>query len=474
MKKYLLTLILFASVGLMAEKLQAQCTVSNVAIKINGSSPSGSNCLVNVDFSFDLTHNNGNKFFWIHLWTSASYPSLSYQKPPTAAELILSLANIGVNDNTGGAPVLQTSYPPATSVPVESTGLTLSVVRNGASDRFTVSGITLLVPGGCSSVINITGDLWSSQSASQNAVHCFTQGISFVANDPTVRGTLFCPSPRHYNVNITTLSSTTLSGTYNVYVDNGDGIFDPSTDSLVKTNVPWSASSSTQYNSGSQTYNGNSQKPYADHDLWVEVTTTGLSNKTVGQITNGCIPLPVSFISFDAKRSSASNVGLSWQTATEINNRGFAVERSINGSWQQVAFVPSQAPGGNSNSTITYQYSDLNSSKGISQYRIKQVDLDGKATYSEIRAVRGLDQPIKTIVYPNPSFDGRVNVVFEDALGIRDIVLSDMSGRVVKNWNGVSNNNLQIDNLTPGFYSLRVVVRETGAQTVEKIVVNKR
>jgi hypothetical protein len=163
-----------------------------------------------------------------------------------------------------------------------------------------------------------------------------------------------------------------------------------------------------------------------------------------------------------------------WQTATEINNSGFVIERNISGTWEQIAFVPSQAVDGNSSSSLSYSYTDQNSAKGISQYRIKQIDIDSKSSYSDIRAVRGMDQPGKTIVYPNPSFDGRVNVVFEDAVGIRDISLIDMSGRMVKQWNGVSNNNLQIDNLVSGLYSLRVVVRETGAQSVEKIVINKR
>jgi hypothetical protein len=48
-----------------------------------------------------------------------------------------------------------------------------------------------------------------------------------------------------------------------------------------------------------------------------------------------------------------------------------------------------------------------------------------------------------------------------------------MSGRVVKQWEGVTNNNLEINNITTGFYSLRVINRETGEQSVEKMVVNK-
>ena len=74
----------------------------------------------------------------------------------------------------------------------------------------------------------------------------------------------------------------------------------------------------------------------------------------------------------------------------------------------------------------------------------------------------------------NPTSDGRVTVVFEDASVTRDVSLFDMTGRALKQWKGVNNNNIQIENLNPGVYSLRIVVPETGALSVEKIVVNKR
>jgi len=185
-----------------------------------------------------------------------------------------------------------------------------------------------------------------------------------------------------------------------------------------------------------------------------------------------CNVLAVAFRSLTATRISPTNVALRWETATEINNSGFAVERNMdNNSWESVTFITTQAPGGNSSSPLTYTFNDMNSNKGITQYRIKQVDLDGRAKYSEIRAVRGDGQKGKIIVYPNPSADGRVSIVFEDKEGIRDITLSDMNGHTVKQWKGVTNNTLQIENLGTGMYTLRVIVRETGNQSVERIIV---
>ncbi len=201
-------------------------------------------------------------------------------------------------------------------------------------------------------------------------------------------------------------------------------------------------------------------------------TQRGCFDKIVS-IANNCIALPVNFKSFTATRNS-SNVLVKWETSSEVNNSGFAVERNVNGTWIQVAYVPTQAAGGNSDDLLTYTFNDLNSNKGVSQYRIKQIDIDAQSKYSEVRSVRGDGQAIKTIVYPNPSTDGKVNVVFEDSKQTREVSVMDMSGRLIKQFKGVTNNNITIENLTPGIYSLRVFVPATGEQAVQKIVVNKQ
>jgi hypothetical protein len=163
-----------------------------------------------------------------------------------------------------------------------------------------------------------------------------------------------------------------------------------------------------------------------------------------------------------------------WETVTEINNSGFAIERNINGTWEQVGYVTSQATNGNSIAPLYYQFNDLNNTKGITQYRVKQIDIDAKGKYTDIRAVRGEDQSGSVIIYPNPTNDGKVNIVFEDANVTRDIAVSDMSGRTVKQMRGVTNNNITIENLNPGMYTVRIVAPATGDQIVQKIVVNKR
>jgi hypothetical protein len=214
--------------------------------------------------------------------------------------------------------------------------------------------------------------------------------------------------------------------------------------------------------------------PQTQKSILIYKTKRGCFDKVV-VIANPCTPLPVKFKSFTATRSNSTNVSVKWETASEQNSAGFAVERNVRGSWDEVAYIPSQAVAGNSNSVLTYQLNDLNAARGVSQYRIRQDDIDGAAKLSDIRSVRGEGQKGSTIVYPNPTDNGKVNIVFEGSeITKRNISVQDMSGRIVKQWNNYSNNNIQIENLSPGFYTVRIVDIGTGEQSVEKVVVNKR
>jgi hypothetical protein len=185
-------------------------------------------------------------------------------------------------------------------------------------------------------------------------------------------------------------------------------------------------------------------------------------------------PLPVTFASFIINRNN-DKANVQWQTAMEASNSGFYVERKTgNEDWKIAGFVPSKAQDGNSNSLLSYSFNEINVNKGITQYRIRQVDIDGRNRLSEIRTLRGLAQIAKTIIYPNPSMDGKVSVVFEEAKTLRDLILIDMSGKVLQQWRGVANNNHQIENLQSGVYTLRIIERESGNQVNEKIIINRR
>jgi Secretion system C-terminal sorting domain len=111
---------------------------------------------------------------------------------------------------------------------------------------------------------------------------------------------------------------------------------------------------------------------------------------------------PVELTSFTAVPSKGA-VNLLWNTATEVNNMGFNVERSANKTdWTNLAFVQ-----GNQTSTKTHNYSYVDKSasqSGKYYYRLKQVDNDGTFKYSSIAEV-GVNSPSVFSLnqnYPNP------------------------------------------------------------------------
>ncbi len=476
MKKYLLSFFVFVAMGIAA-RVQAQCTVSNVSVELNSSITSGGNCIINFDLTFNLEHNNGNKYIWIHLWRTVDHPSIPYPNTPTSTQLANSLANIGINNNVD-PPVFLTTYGPDGSVPVldGSDGLTLSIIDGSGltPDIVTISGITITVPGSCASAIELTADVWSTQSQSQSTAHCYTTGIGFVPNDPTITGFKLCTTPRVLNIGIQTTSTTDMEVTYSLYRDDGDGIFEPGADDPLVggPSGPHTINSTTPYSAVGVGYTGNNAVGEKSK-IWVAVSNNITPNLVISLFNNLCAPLPVSFTFFRASRTGAV-VQLNWQTSYELNNTGFAIERQAGNDWEEVGFVISQALNGNSSDLLNYSFPDPNNIRGITRYRLRQIDLDGQSKYSEIRSVRGEGQPVKLTVYPNPSSDGKVNIAFDDANAIRNVSVLDMSGRVVRQINGITNNNITIENLQPGMYTVRVMVPETGAQGVEKIIVNKR
>ncbi len=120
--------------------------------------------------------------------------------------------------------------------------------------------------------------------------------------------------------------------------------------------------------------------------------------------------LPVELTTFTAQLLE-NQVQLSWETATEVNNYGFAIERkSENTEWKKVAFVNGH---GNSNSPKTYSYIDNKVLSGTYKYRLKQIDFDGKFEYSDVVEIN-LSVPQKFELnqnYPNP-FNPSTNIKF--------------------------------------------------------------
>ncbi len=123
-------------------------------------------------------------------------------------------------------------------------------------------------------------------------------------------------------------------------------------------------------------------------------------------------PLPVELTSFTVKNTS-NGIQLSWNTATEINNHGFAVERSSSTDWKEIGFVEGA---GNSNAPKSYSFVD-NSAHGRTSYRLKQIDRDGTFEYSKTIELAIAAAPAAFALannYPNP-FNPATNISYSIA-----------------------------------------------------------
>ena len=118
--------------------------------------------------------------------------------------------------------------------------------------------------------------------------------------------------------------------------------------------------------------------------------------------------MPIRLLNFDAFVDEEAVVQLNWKTAAEINNDYFIVERSIDGeNWKEVL---NRSGAGNSSTIIDYNGVDENPYIGITYYRLKQVDFDGKYTYSKIKVIKlDNDQLSSVTVYPNP-FSNQITI----------------------------------------------------------------
>jgi hypothetical protein len=180
--------------------------------------------------------------------------------------------------------------------------------------------------------------------------------------------------------------------------------------------------------------------------------------------------LPVSLTNFTGSRNG-SYVTLQWTTEFEDNNTGFEIQRTTgNGVFETVGFVAAKGENGNSSIPQHYSFREVNMSKGNSWYRILQVDKDGRRTTTPAKGVRGLEEIAKLTVYPNPGKSGNINVLFGSS-SVRDILIIDLNGKVMKQWNNYHDDNMVIGGLRTGVYMLIVTNRTTAEKLAHKIVV---
>lgn len=152
-------------------------------------------------------------------------------------------------------------------------------------------------------------------------------------------------------------------------------------------------------------------------------------------VTCAMVLLPVEWLDFQAKLVNDNrHTRCTWQTATELNNDYFTVERSVDGLiWESLGHVQGA---GTTHDPQAYEWLDRHPYEGVSYYRIAQTDYNGAVDYSVIRSVERKKET-QFAVYPNPGNQHFIltgyamgDLLVFDALGRRVPFSLTMSGEL--------------------------------------------
>lgn len=213
----------------------------------------------------------------------------------------------------------------------------------------------------------------------------------------------------------------------------------------------------------------------ATNGYWeVLLSTPGFSQFRLHAVNPLNSALPVALGDFSGKKVNTSNI-LNWNTITENNCKSFEVQRSSNGKdYVVLGMVNSQSINGSSNFELNYSFIDENPKQGHNYYRLRQIDLDDRSTFSkEIDLVWSTSGSVVS-VYPNPA-NSNLNIEYasENEASIM-LNLIDMSGRMVKQiqTKSIIGNNLftiSLEGISVGMYQLQLV-ENNRMSYVQKVV----
>jgi len=199
--------------------------------------------------------------------------------------------------------------------------------------------------------------------------------------------------------------------------------------------------------------------------LWkIYFHNTGSTNAFGCLVPQGGI-LPIGIKSFSAKRNGSSVV-LNWQTSYESNGQAFEIQRKNGNSFVTIASVlPANIATGN-----LYTFTDKNITKGVSEYRLRLLSKDAEAVYSDVKSVKGAGVTVDFTVFPNPAVrDAKIFIT--DISEPTDVQVIDNMGRVVKTVTIKTSNTIELNNLQPGNYRIRLINKSSGESVTKALTV---
>lgn len=196
--------------------------------------------------------------------------------------------------------------------------------------------------------------------------------------------------------------------------------------------------------------------------VMVQIEGPGISDRT---ITVDGSTLPITLVSFLAE-PAGTGILLEWTTASEKDNAHFTVERSADA----ITFGPVlQLPGaGNSQALLHYSAMDPDPMPGTSYYRLRQTDIDGATSLSDVVAVVNTVAPEEPLnLWPNPA--NTPEVTLPARVGNQLVEIRSMTGTLVRSGR-LEGHTLPCGDLTPGTYLVRVTDPATGTSAQCRLV----
>lgn len=250
--------------------------------------------------------------------------------------------------------------------------------------------------------------------------------------------------------------------------------------------VEWFKTSGTQYNPGSNTYvDVPTSSAYSTSGgtlngiTYIEYqNVNSFSGGTAGiRVSPGAYGLPVKLLYLTATPIDNSFIRIDWATSLEIDNKGFDVERSIDGiHFDKIGWIDGN---GNSTQTIKYKFDDKTViANTVYYYRLKQIDYDGDEEYSNTVSASIKDGSGFTLndLYPNPATEKVTISISTDFNQDVYVKVFDLLGQIIldKNWQVITGTNtfeIDLSSFASGTYTVSLF---TGNQYLtKKLVVSK-
>jgi hypothetical protein len=190
--------------------------------------------------------------------------------------------------------------------------------------------------------------------------------------------------------------------------------------------------------------------------------------------------LPITLIDFTAK-AEGKKVRLDWETGSEENNDFFTVERSLDGKTFEKVFTKDGA--GNSKTNLYYFGYDNKPYTGISYYRLKQTDFDGKFANSDIISVNvqgeNRTSELNLKVYPNPVSNQLLHVDLhaQNNATYTMCIINEIGQQIFTDiYDALVGNNsyeIHLPNVVPGMYVLEIKNNKDIVVEHVKIIIDK-